>query len=94
MTAVGVLDERWLAEARFALEEELTNLGRPIDEDARRVSEVEPDHISVALRESGQEAEHVRAPALVVRSAAALALRAGWGCRHQSTLSGRIAAQP
>ena len=24
----------------------------------------------------------------------ALALGAGWGCRHQSTLSGRIAAQP
>ena len=94
MTAVGVLDERWLAEARLELEEKLTNLGRPIDEDARRVSEVEPDHISVALRESCQEAEHVRAPALVVRCAAALALWAGWGCRHQSTISGRMAAQP
>ena len=86
VTAIGVLDELGLAEAGFTLEQQLANLGCAVDEDAGRASEIEPDDISVPLRERSQEPEDVRLPGLVVDDARLLAPWARRTCRHQAHL--------
>ena len=92
MAAIGVLDELRFAQARFALEEQLANLGRTVDQDAGRASEIESDDISVALGEGRQESEHVSPPGLVVESARVLASGARRWCRHQASLPSRLSA--
>jgi hypothetical protein len=86
VTAIGVLDELGFAEAGFPLEQQLANLGCAVDEDAGRASEIEPDDISVPLRERSQEPEDVHLPGLVVDDARMFTSWARRTCREQAHL--------